>query len=106
MDHGQHSDRSVLIDAFETWPELRHRFRCVISTAAGAIESPAQQILPGDPLLFRAGKVPHHAGIMLLGSEVLHVMAPAGVHRVRLGAVIRGRSIVGKLEAVYRPIAL
>lgn len=104
MDHGQHSDRSVLVEAFETWPQLRERFKRVASRASVALPSDEPQLLPGDALLFRAGKVPHHAGIMLSGGELLHVMAPGGVRRTRLGTVIRGQSILGRLEAVYRPL--
>lgn len=104
MDHGQHSDRSVLVEAFESWPDLRARFRCVVAHAREAAGACIEEILPGDALLFRAGKVPHHAGVMLVGSEILHVMAPEGVRRARIGAVIRGHSIVGRLEAVYRPL--
>jgi cell wall-associated NlpC family hydrolase len=99
MDHGQHSERSVLEEAFDTWPALVARFRRLP-------ESFPEHVRPGDALLFRAGKIPHHSAIMLLGRELLHVMAPAGVHRVRLDVAIRGESIVGRLRAIYRPIPL
>ncbi len=96
MDHGQHSDRSLLIEAFETWPALKDRF--------ARMPHCGYEILSGDALCFRAGKVPHHAGVMLVDDDVLHVLAPSGVHRTRLAAVIRGHSLVGRLEAVFRPL--
>jgi cell wall-associated NlpC family hydrolase len=97
MDAGQHSTYSALIAAFEQWPDLRARFRRLPDCSP-------ENILPGDALLFRAGKVPHHCGIMLIAGEVLHAYAPGGVRRTQLQAVIRGRSLFGLLEAVFRPI--
>lgn len=97
MDAGQHTDRSPLLEAFETWPDLVARFRRLPDC------SPAN-ILPGDALCFRAGRVPHHCGVMLPGADVLHVRAPEGVQRTPLRAVIRGRRILGLLEAVFRPL--
>lgn len=99
MDHGQHSEQSLLIAAFETWPELRTRFALVPDAA------PAD-LLPGDCLCFRAGKVPHHGGVLVAGQDMLHVLKGDGAHLMHLGAVIRGRAILGYLAAVYRPLPL
>ncbi len=90
------SGRSVLIEAFETWPDLKARF-------VRLPECDAAAALPGDALCFREGAVPHHCGIMLNCGDVLHVHAPAGVRRTQLRAVVRGRRILGMLEAIYRP---
>lgn len=97
MDHGQHSKTSLLIEAFEQWPQLRLRFRRLPDC------SPAN-ILPGDSLCFLAGHVPHHGAIMVTRTDVLHVLGPCGVHFMQLAAVIRGESILGRLEAVFRPL--
>ena len=96
MDHGQHSERSLLIEAFETWPALVARFTRLPEC------SPAD-ILPGDALCFTAGKVPHHGAVALEGGDIFHTLAPYGAHRMQLRAVIRGEKILGKLAAVYRP---
>ncbi len=123
MDHGQHSRRGLLEEAFETWPYLCTRFVRLpdCSPASRAAEprqadrvscspcSPAntkfllEQILPGDALCFVAGFIPHHAGLALGGGMVAHVLKPEGVHFLQLAAVIRGRRILGELAAVYRP---
>ena len=102
MDAAQHSTRSPLVEAFEEWPALKSRFsRLAHSDQSDPFHS--SDIIPGDALLFRAGKAPHHCGIMLVGDEVLHCLCPQGVQRTHLRAVIRGRSLFGALEAVYRP---
>ncbi len=97
MDHGQHSDRSYLIEAFETWPELRARYVRLPDC------SPAN-ILPGDKLCFLNGKVPHHGGCVVNQKEFLHTLLPAGAHLMRLGSAVRGWRILGELAAIYRPI--
>jgi cell wall-associated NlpC family hydrolase len=98
MDYGQHADRSLLIEAFETWPDLKARFVRLEDC------SPAN-IIPGDALCFLAGKVPHHGGVMLIADEFIHAYASnEGVHRTQLAAAIRGKKILGRLAAVFRPI--
>lgn len=108
MDHGRHSDRSLLIEAFETWPELKERFACVwkrtTEPEADALNAVRDQLLPGDALCFLAGKVPHHGGAMLEGGDFLHTLRRDGVHTMRLDAVLRGWRVLGYLAAVYRPI--
>lgn len=97
MDHGQHSDRSLLVEAFTTWPELKSVF----------VELPdcsPENILPGDALCFRAGRVPHHGGIMVTPTSFLHTLKPAGAHLMLLGAAVRGWRILGELQKVYRPL--
>lgn len=120
MDHGQHSSRSLLIEAFETWPELTSRFARVwrqtdsdsqlpvlrsLGEGGSALSSQLVcQLLPGDTLCFLAGKVPHHGGLMLPGGEFLHTLKRRGVHALRLDAVLRGWRVLGYLAAVYRPL--
>ncbi len=99
VDHGEHSDRSLLIDAFESWPELQSRFRRLPDEVA----RDTAQLLPGDALCFVAGRVPHHGGVLLENGELLHALKRPGVHSMQLTAVIRGRAILGLLAAVYRP---
>jgi cell wall-associated NlpC family hydrolase len=97
MHASQHdAARSPLIAAFETWPDLASRFTRLSSCEASVL-------LPGDALCFRSGHVPYHSAVMLPYREVLHVLSPHGVRRTRVEAVIRGRSLLGRLEAVYRP---
>jgi len=105
MDHGQHSDRSLLIEAFESWPELLARFACVWRRAPDAEPKlPELELLPGDALCFIAGKVPHHGGALLEHGDFLHALRRHGVHTMRLDAVFRGWSVLGRLAAVYRPL--
>lgn len=108
MDHGQHSGHSLLIEAFETWPELTARFSRVWRRTDEPEEAPLAELraalLPGDTLCLRAGRVPHHGGLMLEGGALLHTLRGEGVHTIPLGAVIRGWRILGRLEAVYRPL--
>jgi len=99
MDHGQHSDRSLLIEAFETWPGLRSRF-------ARLPDCLPASLLPGDCLCFLAGHVPHHGGVLLDAGDMLHVLKRDGAHLMPLGAVVRGRRILGYLAAAYRPLPL
>ena len=100
MDHGQHSERSLIQEAFETWPELKERF-----APLEIAENPADTaLLPGDALCFLAGKVPHHGGIYLEGGDVLHTLKREGVHKMKLTAVMRGESLVGRLVAAFRPL--
>lgn len=99
MDHGAHSEQSLLIEAFETWPALRPRFARVPDCL------PAN-LLPGDCLCFRAGKVPHHGGVLIHAQDLLHVLKRDGAHLIQLGAAIRGRRLLGYLAAVYRPLPL
>jgi hypothetical protein len=101
MLHGQHSEHSLLIEAFETWPELRRRFAVVPCSPANSYT--VADVLPGDALCFIAGKVPHHGGLMLSGDTFLHTLKPAGAHFFHLRAAFRGHSILGELAAVYRP---
>lgn len=108
-DHGQHSQRSLLIEAFETWPELQARFACVWTAPAETAARPAPAalralLLPGDALCFRAGHVPHHGGVLLTPDDVLHTLKREGVHTVRLDAVILKRCVLDLLTAVYRPL--
>lgn len=109
VDHGQHSTRSLLIAAFETWPELRARFACVWTAPAEPAARPAPAALqallrPGDALCFRAGYVAHHGGVLLPAGDVLHTLKREGVHTVRLDAVIHKRCVLDLLSAVYRPL--
>lgn len=97
MDHGQHSGHSLLLEAFETWPELRRAFARVPDCSTA-------NILPGDVLCFIAGKVPHHGAVMISPTEFLHTVKPAGAHRFQLGAAFRGQRILGHLAAIYRPL--
>lgn len=99
MDHGAHSDHSLLIEAFETWPGLCTRF-------ARLPDCLPANLLPGDCLCFRAGKVPHHGGVLVNARDLLHVLKRDGAHLIQLGAVIRGRNLLGYLAAVYRPLPL
>ena len=103
-DHGQHSQRSLLIEAFETWPQLTTRFALVWERPADD-ENPAPDLfLPGDALCFTAGYVPHHGGVLLAHGDVLHTLKRPGVHTVRLDAVIHRRRVLDYLAAVYRPL--
>ncbi len=99
MDHGQHSTRSLLIEAYETWPEVRARY----VRLQGEECSPAN-LLAGDKLCFHAGKVPHHGACMVGFGTIIHTLAPAGAHMMQLGAAVRGERILGKLAAVFRPL--
>jgi hypothetical protein len=96
MDWGQNSEHSLLIEAFETWPELVAHFTKLESYSVS-------ELLPGDALCFTCGKVPHHGGLMLWSKEILHTLKSDGAHTMRIDAVIRGQKILGKLAAVYRP---
>lgn len=97
MDAAQH-DRTgnPLIEAFETWPGLLTRF-------ARLADLNPDGILPGDALCFTNGHRPFHGAVMLTAEEILHVIAPAGVHRMQLRAAVRGEKILGRLAAVFRP---
>ena len=110
MDAGAHTDRSLLIEAFETWPAVRSRFACVWKRDAAETQNPKPEtpnfLLPGDALCFIAGKVPHHGGVLLEGGDFLHTLRADGVHTMRLDAVVRGLRILGQLAAVYRPLPL
>lgn len=97
MDHGQHSDRSLLIEAFETWPQLTARFVRLPDC------SPAN-LLAGDVLCFLNGRAAHHGGVYLGNDWFLHALKPDGVHRMQLGAKVRGWRIIGQLAAIYRPL--
>lgn len=104
MDHGQHSAHSLLIEAFDTWPELTTRFACVWRQTNPEDCAPLAQCLPGDALCFLAGKAPHHGGVLLEGAEMVHVLAGPGVHMLSLRAVVRGQNALGRLAAVFRPL--
>ena len=110
MDHGQHSKRSLLIEAFDTWPELTTRFACIwrapADTSSADLKPPTSDFLPGDALCFLAGHVPHHGGLLLESGDLLHVLKRDGAHTIQLTAVIRGWRILGHLAAVYRPLPL
>ena len=97
MDHAQHSERSALIEAFETWPALKARF-------ARVTDCSPENILPGDHLCFLFGKAPHHGGLMLDRGEFLQTLRPEGAHLMLLRAAVRGWKILGQLAAVYRPL--
>jgi cell wall-associated NlpC family hydrolase len=97
MDHGAHAEHSRLIEAFETWPELRARFVALPDC------SPAN-LLPGDVLCFTAGKVPHHGGLMGEHGHFWHTLEGHGWHRMQLGAAVRGWKILGALARAYRPL--
>ncbi len=103
MDWGQHAERSLLIEAFETWPQLKHRYARV---PFSVLCPPSSVLLPGDVLCFLAGKVPHHGAKYLGHGEILQALRGPGVHTMRLGAVVRGRLILGYLAAIYRPLPL
>lgn len=96
MDAGQHAVRSVLIEALETLEPLRRRFQRLPDC------SPAN-LAAGDVLCFTAGRVPHHAGLMLTGAEFLHTLPSVGAHRLHVRSVVLGWKIFGQLAAVYRP---
>lgn len=109
MDWGQHAERSLLIEAFDTWPHLRERFTCVWRRAPetfgdAAFSPPVEAILPGDALCFLAGKVPHHGGAALPGGDVIHTLKSPGAHIMQLKAVVRGWRVLGFLAAIYRPL--
>lgn len=107
MDHGQHSDRSLLIEAFDTWPHLRERFAGVYRREDAASEistAELSELLPGDTLCFLEGRVPHHGAVLLEHGEILHTLRSDGVHTMQLGAVVRGWRILGRLVAAYRPL--
>lgn len=106
MDYGHHAERSRLIDAFDTWPELVARFACVWRQTSPDAVPDAGAFCPGDALCFTSGRVPHHGGVLLEGGEVLHALRNVGVHRMRLEAFTRGRRLLGLLAAVYRPLPL
>jgi cell wall-associated NlpC family hydrolase len=107
MDAGQHSPHSKLIEAFETWPELKARFVCVWQQTqeGGPIIAPAE-LVPGDVLCFRAGLAPHHGALLLPDGWIFHTLAGVGAHRYQLRAAVRGWRILGELAAVYRPLPL
>lgn len=97
MDASQHDrTRSPLIEAFETWPDLKARFTRLP-------DCDPDELLPGDALCLRNGHVPYHGATMLIAGEIIHVLDPVGVHRMQLRAMVRGQSILGRLEAVFRP---
>ncbi len=117
MDAGAHADRSILIDAFETWPVLHSRFALVWKKSSefqvpgseipSALQPFSPSVLrPGDALCFLAGKVPHHGGILLEHGEFLHCLRGDGVHTMHLDAVLRGWKPLGLVTAVYRPLPL
>src|SRR5690606_24961040 len=93
MDWGDHGDRSVLLEAFETWPVLRNRFARVVGAP-----------LPADHLIFRGGRVPHHLAIMLGKDHFLQALKPDGVSRWELLSIVLGRAVLGELVAIYRPL--
>lgn len=97
MDAGEHSERSALLEAFETWPGLRTRFARLPSHAPATL-------LPGDILCFQSGLAPHHGAVLLPGAEIFHTLRPIGAHRLRLNAAVRGWRIVGSLVAAFRPL--
>ena len=104
MDWGDHADRSLLLEALETWPDLVARFGCVYRrSAAAAGVDPFFTAAPGDLLVFNGGRVPHHGGLMLDRDEFVHALRPEGVHRLHLRAAVRGWKILGSLVAIYRP---
>lgn len=108
MDYGQHAQRSLLIEAFETWPELRTRFAALWTrsdeSAEDSLLSVRQQLLPGDSLCFLSGAIPHHGAVYLGGGDIIHTLKSDGVHTMRLDAVFRGWRLLGYLAAVYRPL--
>ena len=104
MDAGYHLDSSPLVAAFETWPGLRERFAGIWRRRDAAEVAPVSALLPGDALLFRAGHVPHHAGVLLEHGEFLHTLRRDGVHTLRLDAVMRAVKPLGLLDAVFRPL--
>lgn len=106
MDHGHHGTRSLLIEAFDTWPELTARFTCIWRREDPTELLPADIIRPGDTLCFLAGAVAHHGGVVLEHGEFLHCLQREGVHTMRLNAVFRGWRALGHLAAVYRPLPL
>lgn len=103
MEHGQHSDRSLLIEAFDTWPELAPRFTCIWRSSDSPLSHPFH-LQAGDALCFLAGRVPHHGGVLLEHGDFLHTLQRDGCHTMRLDAVFRGWSVLGRLAAVYRPL--
>jgi cell wall-associated NlpC family hydrolase len=108
VDWGQHSERSLLIEAFETLPELKARFVKVWERTTeeedDTLDAVRADMLPGDTVCFTSGKVPHHGGVITADYQLLHTLRQPGVHAMKLTAVIRGVHILGKLAAVYRPI--
>lgn len=99
MDHGHHSDRSLLLEAFDTWPGLRERF-----TRLPAADCSPENFLPGDVLCFTQGRVPHHGALWIGCGCVLHALRPAGVYEHHLAALVRGQRLFGHLAAAYRPL--
>jgi hypothetical protein len=106
MDWGQNSKHSKLIEAFDTWPELRTRFaRVWLAEEGDEITLPPCELLPGDHICFRAGHVPHHGGIMDTADWFWHTPGgEAGWRRMQLSAALRGRKVLGYIGAVYRPL--
>ena len=108
VDVGQHVGRSLLLEAFATMPELVARFRRVWRRTDELEGAPLRELRaalrPGDHLFFRHGRLPHHAGLYLGAGEFLHTLRRDGAHLMRLDAVVRGWSILGQLQAVYRPL--
>ena len=106
MDYGQHATSSRLIEAFDTWPELRARFACIWRAPAAAQTDLRAILLPGDALCFLEGAVSHHGGVLLEHGDFLHCLSREGVHTMRLAAVYRGWRVLGRIAAVYRPLPL
>jgi cell wall-associated NlpC family hydrolase len=97
MDWAQHNEKSILIEAFDTWPELTSNFVLIPSVDI-------RDLLLGDALMFKMEKVSHHSGVYLGDGDILHTLKKRGAHTIRYDLVLRGKSVLGYLVAAYRPI--
>lgn len=86
-DSGSHASDSALIAWFLARPEFR---RLPV----------ADELLPGDMLCFRVGRVAHHLGVSLGGPEFVHAMIGLGVR----AATVRDATWGKRLVAIFRPI--
>ena len=88
MDGGQHQATSQVTDWLDAHPNFQRMTR---------IED---DLLPGDLVCFRMGRVPHHVGILLNPLRFIHAVRPAGV----IESQMTDPTYAKRLAALYRPV--
>lgn len=87
LDHSMHSERSILVDY-------------ILATGKFAAVQPADGARLGDIAVFRIGKCPHHAGIMLDERQFVHAM----VHSCVRQSDITDSTWAKRLVSFYRAL--
>lgn len=90
LEESMHSGVTKVID----WIELSGRFRQLPAPTPG-------ELMPGDLLLFRIGKVEHHVGVAIGRDYFLHVIC----HHVAGMSNLTDPSWRERMTRIYRPLA-